>query len=498
MATMNKLLERQIQKVFGDKNNVPSTLSLFLQTIDETYNGFDQDRSLTERSMDLSSQELLEANKQLREESEKQKETLINLKNAIAVLRPNNNTSQEWLTSQDDIAYLAASLSKLIAQEKQFEEELKISQSSAEKEKAKAMAILRSIGDGVFAVDLNQNIILMNAVAEKLSGFTFQESKGRNYGEIFRFLKENDPDSPYPPFIEDVIRTGEIKALQNHTLLINKKGEKISISDSAAPIRDDKDQTFGCIVVIRDASKERELERSKDEFISIAAHQLRTPLGSMRWNIETILNTQNKEDTTREKMIHIYQSNLRMTTLVNDLLNVSRIDQGIIKDIPELTDIAETIKIAINEMDAEMQKHNVSIDIKLPVELLPKIMIDPKLLQEVVQNLLSNAIKYSISGGKVTVAAISLADKITISVSDQGIGIPLADQPKVFSKFYRAQNALQVDTTGSGLGLFVVKAYVERWGGKVSFESVENKGTTFSIELPMDIKYSQQNEDRNL
>ena len=178
-----------------------------------------------------------------------------------------------------------------------------------------------------------------------------------------------------------------------------------------------------------------------------------------------------------------------MITLVNDLLNVSIIEQGMIKETPRLTDVLKVLRSAVLEMETEAQKHKVSITIQSQEKHIPKIMIDPKRLREIIQNLLSNAIKYNVPGGKATFVVDHVGEFIKISVSDQGIGIPKKDQLRLFSKFYRADNAVQRDTTGSGLGLFVVKSYVEKWGGNISFESSENKGTTFHIELPINIKY---------
>jgi len=492
---MNKLLERQIKKSFGDINKVSPFLSNFLQVISETYDGFDQDRGLAERSIELSSRELLDANQILREESERQKTILTDLRYATAALMPHKAASAGWLASRDEAVYLANSLSKLIDQEKQHVKEIEQSKLITEQEKAKAEAILKSIGDGVFAVDLEGRIMLMNAVAEDLSGFTFNEGQGKYYKEVFRFVKEKDSSSLYPSFIEDVIKTGTIKTLENHTVLINRHGVKIPVSDSAAPIKDAKGEVSGCIVVIRDASRERQLEQAKDEFISIVAHQLRTPLGSIRWNIEMILRQPNISDKFNNKIKRIYQSNQRLITLVNDLLNVSIIEQGMIKETPHPTDVLEVIRSAVLEMEAEAQKHKVSIVIQSQEKHIPKIMIDPKRLREIIQNLLSNAIKYNVSGGKTTFVVDHIGENIIISVSDQGIGIPKKDQPRLFSKFYRADNAVRRDTTGSGLGLFVVKSYVERWGGNISFESSKNKGTTFHIELPINIKYPTHEED---
>jgi signal transduction histidine kinase len=320
-----------------------------------------------------------------------------------------------------------------------------------------------------------------------LSGFSFREAQGKYYRDIFQFVQEKTPDSPYPLFVEEVINTGTVKKLANHTILVKRDQTKLPISDSAAPIKNSKGNIFGCIVVVRDASREREIERSKDEFISIAAHQLRTPLGNIRWIIEMLLTYPEISQKVRDKIELINKSNKRMIILVNDLLNVSRIDQGKIQNEPQLTDICEVIKAAALEIDAEAQKKKVTIYLRLN-NTIPKIMIDPKQFRDVVQNLLSNAIKYNMVGGKAVIVEMLVANYIRISVSDDGIGIPKEDQERVFSKFYRAANASKSDTTGSGLGLFLVKSYVEGWGGTVRFQSVEGKGSTFYLELPISVK----------
>ena len=487
---MNKLVLRQIKKVFGDVSKVPQGLSTFLQIISNTYDGFDQDRELTVRSLELSSQELLEANQKIRIESERQKSILSALRTATEILQPTTASAKEWLTSKDEVIYLANSLKKLIEEQKNHEREIEKSKTITEQEKGKAEAILQSIGDGVFAVDLNYKVMLMNSVAEQLSGFSFREAQGKYYRDIFQFVQEKTPDSPYPLFVEEIIRTGTVRKLANHTLLVKKDQTKLPVSDSAAPIKDNKDNIFGCIVVIRDASREREVERIKDEFISIAAHQLRTPLGSMRWTIEMLRKYPETPQKVRDKIELINTSNKRMIILVNDLLNVSRIDQGRVQSEPQLTDICKIIKAAVLEIDAEAQKKKVTIDLRWD-NAIPKIMIDPKQFRDVIQNLLSNAIKYNVVGGKVVIVAMLVANYVRLSVADDGIGIPKENQLRMFSKFYRAANAAKSDTTGSGLGLFLVKSYVEKWGGTIRFQSVEGKGTTFYLELPFNVKMRQ-------
>lgn len=485
---MNKLLSRQLKNFFGSEIDVPKELSVFVQKISDTYDGFDQDRELTLRSLELSSQELLEANHKIRTEAGIQKSILEALKKATEILQPSSD-SKEWLSSKDEILELANTLKKLVEEQKNHELEIEKAKNIAQEERAKAEAILKSIGDGVFAVDLNFNIILMNKIAEEMSGYTFQEAKDNYYKNVFKFTQEKSSNTPYPLFVEEVIQTGTVRKLTNHTLLISKNDTQLPISDSAAPIIDANGDIFGCIVVIRDASREREIEKVKDEFILIAAHQLRTPLGSMRWTIEMLMSYKDIPKQALEKIELVNKENKRMTLIVNDLLNVSQIDQGKMQDKPEVTDIVHVIESVIMESDAEAKEKKVQIISEFDTNI-PTIMIDPKRLREVIQNLISNSIKYNIPNGKVMVSAKTEGSSILLRIADEGIGIPLADQERVFTKFYRAANASKSSTTGSGLGLFVVKSYLEKWGGKVDFQSIEGNGSTFNITLPTEIKNS--------
>jgi len=480
---MNKLLSRQIKNIFGGFEKFPKELSAFVQTISDTYEGFDEDRELTLRSLELSSQELLEANRKIRLEADRQKLILVALRNATEILQP-ASSSKEWLTSKDEVVDLAKSLKKLIEEQKNHERDIESSKKITEQEKAKVEAILQSIGDGVFAVDLGGKIMLMNSVAEQLSGSSFSLAQGKYYGDIFHFIKEKMPNDPYPMFVENVIQNGVDKKLENHTILVNKNQTQISISDSASPIKDSDGKIIGCIVVIRDASREREIERVKDEFILTAAHQLRTPLGSMRWTLEMLLNYPDIPQKAREKIEIVTRSNERMTTLVNDFLSVAKIDQGKIQNEPQLSNVCEMIEESVSEIADEAKKKKIMIRVDLDKNI-PEIKIDPKRFHGVIENLLSNAVKYNLAGGKAKISAKYKGGGIQIKVADNGIGIPESDQKYVYSKFYRAENAKKSDTTGSGLGLFVVKSYVEEWGGKVRFQSIEGKGSTFYVELPV-------------
>jgi signal transduction histidine kinase len=238
-------------------------------------------------------------------------------------------------------------------------------------------------------------------------------------------------------------------------------------------------------MVFRDISREWDIDRSKTEFVSLASHQLRTPLSTISWYAEMLLagdaGDLNKEQ--EDYLKEIYNGNKRMVELVNSLLNVSRIELGTLAIETEPTDLNKECESLLKELLPSITKKQIVLE-KNIAENIPVIPADPKLVRIIFQNLLTNAIKYTPAHGKITIE-ISKNDKdILLRVSDNGFGIPKNQQSKVFSKLFRADNAREKETEGTGLGLYIVKLVVEAANGKIWFESEENKGTTFYVTIP--------------
>lgn len=395
------------------------------------------------------------------------------------------------------IYLLSTSRSRALALAEKMTNQLAIEKNNLQQEKNKISAILSSIGDAVLVVDREEKIISINGVAEGLCGYHLDEAVGKKYNEIFNFILEKTPDVLYTDFIAEVIKTESIYEMPDHTILISKDGRHIPVADSAAPIHDKDGNVFGCVLVLRDTTHERELEKAKDDFLSVAAHQLRTPLGSMKWSLEMLLNgdfgkINHKFDELFKKLS---ENNQRMIKLVNDLLNSSRIDQGRVADNPIKVNIEDIVKTVIKELEIETKQKLIKVSIEIK-NTLPSIIIDPVRFHEVITNLVSNAIKYNKNKGSITIIIKKQTDDILLSIADTGIGIPYEDQKRLFSKFFRAANAVHSETDGTGLGLFVVKSYIESWGGKICLKSREDHNTCFTINLPL--SPSQHNIDRNL
>jgi signal transduction histidine kinase len=233
-------------------------------------------------------------------------------------------------------------------------------------------------------------------------------------------------------------------------------------------------------------AKSRELEQAKTEFVSLASHQLRTPLTAVSWYTEMLLGKDvGKLNDKQENYLHeIYAGNQRMIDLVDDLLNSSRIDMGTLEIKPQSIDLRAVSDGALNEFLPQIRQKNMVIEKKYSRNL-PSTKLDPELIGIVFQNLISNAVKYTPAEGKISIEIKRQNSHILIKIADNGWGIPENQQKKIFTKLFRADNVRKKDTEGTGLGLYIAKAIVRQSKGKIWFDSKEKRGTTFYIILPV-------------
>jgi signal transduction histidine kinase len=210
--------------------------------------------------------------------------------------------------------------------------------------------------------------------------------------------------------------------------------------------------------------------KMKTEFVSIASHQLRTPLSAMRWTLNLLNDSKpaNPAELQASYLALIKESNDRMIRLVNDLLDVSRIEMG---------------KIIIAGFQPLATASNIEITLEAN-ETLPNALVDPEKISLVIQNLIDNALKYTKGKGSINISAQDDGSNVRVAVKDSGVGIPVSQQKHIFQKFFRSDNAMKHQTVGTGLGLFIAKAIVEESNGKIWFESKEGQGTTFYFTLP--------------
>jgi len=250
--------------------------------------------------------------------------------------------------------------------------------------------------------------------------------------------------------------------------------------------RDKKGKPLNMIGVNFDITKDYEIDRAKTEFVSLASHQLKTPVGAMSWSLEMLLDGDYGKITKKQTAVikDIYAMNKRMIDLVNDFLNISRIELGTFKISPVVVDYKNICENVLRELESKIIAKGHVIN-KNYQEKMPETMADPKLLNILFQNLISNSVKYTQNKGKISIFIGTDKKEILIKVSNSGKPIPIADQDKIFQRMFRASDAQEMDPDGNGLGLYLLKNIVEAAGGKIWFESKEGVDTVFFVTFPL-------------
>jgi len=238
--------------------------------------------------------------------------------------------------------------------------------------------------------------------------------------------------------------------------------------------------------ITRSFEKLAEASRMKSEFINIVSHQLRSPLTNIKWSFE-ILSSEEfdvPESKKEEYFLNVKENIARMVELIDDLLIVSKIEQGQFPVRKEEISLEELAKEQIMRFKVFAEASHIKLNLSYPSNL-PKVMADPSLLKLVIENLVDNAIRYTPGNGEVSATIEQKDHCLLFSIKDTGVGIPSKDQEYIFQKFFRAENAMKKRTRGSGLGLYVCNSIIKQSGGEIGFKSEENKGTTFYFTLPL-------------
>ncbi len=355
-------------------------------------------------------------------------------------------------------------------------EDVEEARKKTEEEKNRTLSIITNFSDGLLVFNKENKLSLINPQAETFFNVKAAEITGLNLPEIFKFVN-------FQPLAN--LLGKEIKGIFRKELLIRKD---LTLEISSVPIMSDEEE-LGTLVILHDITREKMVEKLKTEFVSLAAHQLRTPLSAIKWTLKMLLDGDLGAITKEQRdfIEKTYQSNERMIVLINDLLNVTRIEEGKYLSKPTLTDFENIVQFVVNSSREEFQRKKLTLDFKKPLSKLPKIVVDVEKISLVIQNLFENAIRYTPAGGKITIIIKhqKKEKEIEFQIKDSGIGIPADQQERVFTKFFRAANVMRIDTEGSGLGLFISKNIIEAHGGRIRFESEEGKGTTFYLNFPI-------------
>ena len=363
--------------------------------------------------------------------------------------------------------------------------ESKIAQESLLEEKIVDEAMLTNIGEGIIATDDEGRITMINDAACEMLGWEEKELMNKFLTDMISMEDESGKVLPIKERpVTKVLSLGKKLVTSQTNYYITKDKSKLPIRFTLTPIVI-KGITVGTIEVFRDITKEREIDKAKTEFVSLASHQLRTPLTIINWSMEALMKKSNITDPKQKGYLEeIYHASQRMVELINSLLNVSRLELGTFIIEPQKTDILAIAQQVIGYLKPQTLKKSITVQTKFP-NTMPQVMADPKLISIVIQNFLSNAVKYSKENSKVTLEIALRGKEIIIHVQDNGHGIPKNQQSKIFTKLFRADNARVIDPDGTGLGLYIVKTIIDSAGGKVWFTSEENKGTSFFVSFPI-------------
>lgn len=338
--------------------------------------------------------------------------------------------------------------------------------------------------DHIVITDSEGIVLYANDAVERITGFSRNEIIGKKAGS-----RSNWGGKMEKSFYSKMWHRLKVdkKSFVGEITNIRKDGRQYISLASISPILSGDNKVIFFVGIERDITKEKEIDQAKTEFVSLASHQLRTPLSTINWYSEMLLDGDVGElnNGQKEYLREVYKGNKRMVDLVNALLNVSRLELGTFAIDPEKTKIIDVAKSVINEMKPQIAAKKIKLIQKFD-DRIPTMMLDKKLIRMVIQNLLSNAVKYTSQMGRVTIFInrIKKNKEIEIVVVDNGMGIPKYQQDKIFTKLFRADNVKEQDTEGTGLGLYIVKSIVEHSGGRAWFVSEENKGTKFYVILP--------------
>ncbi len=362
----------------------------------------------------------------------------------------------------------------------------------SEQEQAERLRVtLASIGDAVITTDSRGAVTYLNAIAESLTGWRHSDARGQLLESVFRIVNEKSR-APVENPVKKVLREGLIVGLANHTVLIARNGVERPIDDSAAPIRHKDGEVVGVVMIFRDVTERRQAEhvlqeadKRKDEFLATLAHELRNPLAPIRNALEIIRVAGEDQNVVHAARGTMERQLCQLIRLVDDLLDVSRITRGTIELRKERVDVATIVQSAIETSQPLFDQVGQRLCVSLPDKPI-FIEADAVRMSQVFANLLNNAAKYTEPGGKIKLSVKPEGNHVSVSVKDNGIGIPSTMLDDIFDMFAQVDRSLERVRGGLGIGLTIVKSLVEMHGGTVeALSEGHGRGSEFIIRQPI-------------
>ncbi len=368
--------------------------------------------------------------------------------------------------------------------------EIEISHHVSEAERRQIEAVLHSLRDGVLVTNSFNEIVLANERTAEILGFDVQKAV---HQPIDRMI-ENEALCRMIMDTRDSGNTRDVRHVEHSISSDPKHGEpEVAYDITLACVEDHKQSVGGVVTILHDLSREREVSQMKSDFVSKASHELRTPLASIRAYVEMLVDGEAEDEESRQEFYRIIQDETdRLGRLIDNMLNISRIEAGIVQIEREIVDIKQSIDRTVQTLDPHAREKGISLHTK-PAAIDLCVEGDKDMLYQVVLNLVSNAVKYTPEGGRITISADSdnLTRSVVVTIADTGLGIPPDALPKLFDKFYRVENYKRI-AKGTGLGLSLCKHIVETvHHGQIGVESKLGMGSRFWFSIPMRYAGSQ-------
>lgn len=410
-------------------------------------------------------------------------------------IQSGNFSMRTEVTSKDELGFLADTMNEMASKIQNFYTSLEEQIEERTKELKEQTLKFENMFDksviGAALVSPKGEWLDVNNSLIEITGYSRGELMKLKFQDI-TYKKDLEKDLEKL----DQVLDGKIDTYNLEKRCVHKKGHVIWVLFGVSCVREKNGSVKYLISQMLDITKQKEVDQAKTEFVSLASHQLRTPLSSVKWYTEMLLAGDAGKITKiqKEYLGEIFVGNERMIDLVNALLNVSRIDLGTFIIEASNVDITKILKEEIKVLQHQLDIKKIKTDIK--IDKIKEVDADEKILRILFQNLISNAAKYTPERGKISISLLDHdSKKLKFIIKDTGFGIPKKDQKQIFTKLFRADNVKQKDTTGTGLGLYLVKSILDTIGGKISFKSEVDQGTTFEILIPKKMR-SKRGEKR--
>ncbi|MDB5163458.1 MAG: putative histidine kinase [Candidatus Saccharibacteria bacterium] len=349
---------------------------------------------------------------------------------------------------------------------------------------AAAEALFLSLGDGAIVTDEAGRVSRINKVALLLLGYSAKELVGRWYPDAV--VAENEDGNRIPNWERPITQVFlEGKSISARVYYRRKDGSRMATFLTVSPVMLDS-KPIGAIEVFRDITNEVELEKTKDEFISLASHQLRTPATGVKQYVGMLLEGYAGTITSQQRQLlkNAYESNERQLTIVSDLLRVAHIDAGKVRLVRQRVDLVQLIQDVIDGLNNVFKRRYQEVNFVHPKTTVTA-EIDVDRIRMVIENIVDNASKYTPEGKNLEVTLRQRPSCVEIEVKDEGVGIPRRDINKMFQKFSRLNNPLSQLVGGTGLGLYWAKRIIDLHEGEITVSSKVGKGSVFTISIPV-------------